>query len=87
MDLEKTATTFGFVTAFVALVIGIVCLIQCINSNGKVDYCRVVYDNSSSIHPPAYRIIGHRNWRPDIDVAVTISAEDAAFKMQTLCPR
>jgi len=85
MDLEKTATTFGFVTAFAALAIGIVCLIQCINSDGRIDYCRIVHENTSYVQ--VYRIIGHRKWRSDVNVAVTISAEDAAFKMQTLCPR
>ncbi len=87
MNFEKIAVTFGFMALSAALAIGLVCSIQSINSDGKVDYCWVEYNNSSSIHPPAYRVIGHRKWRPDVDVAVTISAEDAASKMQTLCPR
>ena len=86
MNLEKVTITFGIMALVVGFALGLTALIQVMNSNGRVDYCRVLYDNDSAKHPPAYRVIGHRNWHPDIDVAMALSAEEAAAKMQTLCP-
>ncbi len=85
MDLEKTMWGCLLAVVMGGIVAGAVCLVNVAKSDGRVDYCRVLYDNSSYALP-AYRIVGHRNWRGDIDVAVTTSAEDAAVKLKTLCP-
>lgn len=86
MNVEKTAWCTLFAVCIIGLIAGGACLINVGTSSGKVDYCRIEYDNDSSIHLPAYRIIGHRAWRPDVNVAVVGTAEDAALKVKTLCP-
>jgi hypothetical protein len=86
MDFEKAAWYTAFFALIAGMIMGIYCLVKVIGSDGRVDYCRILYDNDSSIHLPAYRVIGHRAWRPDIDIAVTISADDAEAKRKALCP-
>jgi hypothetical protein len=55
-------------------------------SDGKVDYCYILYNNDSTIHLPSYVIMGHRSWRIDIRMAIASSVDEANAKRQILCP-
>ena len=63
------------------------CMFMVATSSGKIDYCRVRYNNDSQIHPPVYVVEGHRSWRPDVNVAIAVTAEEADTKLKTLCPQ
>ena len=87
MDMEKAVQWGLFGTVAAGIVAGALCLVMCARSDGAVDYCRVIYNNDSSIHLPVYIVEGHRNWRPDIRVAIAQTAEEAEAKRKALCPR
>lgn len=78
MDFERIAFSGLFAVCVVATLTGIGCVVESLRADGRVDYCRIIYDNDSAIHLPVYRVVGHRNWRPDINVAVASTAEEAA---------
>lgn len=66
---------------------GAASLFMVARSDGRVDYCRVVYYNENNVQLPVYIVEGHRNWRPDIRMAITRSAEDAEAQRKALCPQ
>lgn len=70
-----------------ALVIFTMCMVQVARSDGRVDYCRVVYYGEDNVQPPVYVVEGHRSWRPDIRIAIARSAEDAEAQRKVLCPQ
>jgi hypothetical protein len=49
-------------------------------SDGRVNYCYITEDEA------IYRVVGHRNWRPDVTLATALTAEDAKSKMALVCP-
>ncbi len=48
--------------------------------DGRIVYCRIVYYGEQ-----VYIVEGHSNWRPDISIAIAVSAEDAEAKRKALC--
>lgn len=71
----------------VACVVILGCLFMVARTDGRVDYCRVVYYNENNVQLPVYIVEGHRSWRPDIRMAITRSAEEAEAQRKALCPQ
>jgi hypothetical protein len=76
---------FGIITA--GILAGAACLFNCARSDGRIDYCRVIYYNENNVQLPVYIVEGHRPWRPDVRVAITTNADDAEAKRKALCPQ
>lgn len=87
MDFDKFLSLGLMGVLSLALLGGAACLFMCARSDGRVDYCRIVYHNENNVQLPIYVIEGHRNWRPDIRMAVATSAEEAEAKRKALCPQ
>ena len=87
MDLEKAFWTSAFGLACIGALAGIASLFMVAKSDGRVDYCRVVYYNENNVQLPVYIVEGHRNWRPDIRMAITRTAEEAESQRKALCPQ
>lgn len=86
MDLQKLFSWSIALVSALAIAGGGVCLVNVARSDGRIDYCRVIYNNDSSVHLPVYIIEGHRNWRPDVRVAVATTADQAEAERKALCP-
>lgn len=71
----------------VALIAGATCLVNVARSDGRIQYCRVIYYNENNVQLPVYIVEGYRPWRPDVRVAITTTAEDAEAKRKALCPQ
>lgn len=68
----------------VAVCVGVI-LISCAiylsaSSTGRVDYCQVEGTLGG------YTIRGHRNWRPDVIIAVASNVQDAESIRKITCP-
>lgn len=87
MDLEKLFS--WTITAVVALCLlgGTFYLVNVARTDGRVDYCRVLYYNENNVQLPVYIVEGHRPWRTDIRMAITTSADEAEAKRKLLCPQ
>lgn len=87
MDFDKFLS-YGLASLLTLAVLGgTTCLVMCARSDGRVDYCRVIYHNENNVQLPVYVIEGHRNWRPDIRMAVATSSDEAEAKLKALCPQ
>lgn len=86
--MEDKVVFWGITGVIAAtLIAGATCLFNVARSDGRIQYCRVVYYNENNVQLPVYIVEGYRPWRPDVRVAITNSAEDAEAKRKALCPQ
>lgn len=73
-----------FVSIVSSVLIGVAVIVGMIaRSDGKIDHCWV---ELAQYQTPSYAARGHRNWQPNVTIAIAPTAEEAEAKRKLLCP-
>lgn len=80
-DGEKIANIFFNILLFAIICAISVMLFLTITANGKVTHC---YIDSTII---GYKIVGHRDWRPDAVMGSSDNPEELRAIMDKVCPK
>ncbi len=80
----KSYEYFVFALAVIAIALTIGLLAKLASSDGRVDYCYVV---TTPFPGASYRIVGHRPWRFDLDVAYAgdFTKADELMRQSAVC--